>query len=294
MLTALSTAPLGLTMTTNAQFARGNDFLGTGAKVSARQVANAIGRWQSSHDDWNSIGAAGKLDAFINGDYYEDDAPVIDYSTSACIERRPGRRDFCRRNGLVQRWAHNENLALLPFGEALDDGGVVLAASVGATPAELQAEPLDPLALDVVFDALCTSQSGFVDQDVADRQRAAFVAPSGAFDAAAFDTALNDARKNVAFGYAVYPGLLWAVAITVAIQLDLYHELLDSASDKSAELQRSWQTYGPAPFLLPVPVVYLLATGAKGGGLAEANMRADDAIWIEKMRAKRAGKAVDD
>ena len=61
---------------------------------------------------------------------------------------------------LVQRWAHNENLALLPFGEALDDGGVALAASVGATPAELQAEPLDPLALDVVFDALCTSQSG--------------------------------------------------------------------------------------------------------------------------------------
>ena len=63
MLTALSTAPLGLTMTADAQFARGNDFLGTGAKVSARQVANAIGRWQS-HDEWNSIGAAGKLDAF--------------------------------------------------------------------------------------------------------------------------------------------------------------------------------------------------------------------------------------
>ena len=83
-------------------------------------------------------------------------------------------------------------------------------------------------------------------------------------------------------------------ALTVAIQLDLYHELLDSASDKSAELQRSWETYGVLPFLLPAPVVYLLATGAKGGGLAEANMRADDAIWIEKMRAKRAGKAVDD
>ena len=92
----------------------------------------------------------------------------------------------------------------------------------------------------------------------------------------------------------MYPGLLWAVAITVAIQLDLYHELLDSASDKSAELQRSWETYGVLPFLLPAPVVYLLATGAKGGGLAEANMRADDAIWIEKMRAKRAGKDVDD
>ena len=58
--------------------------------------------------------------------------------------------------------------------------------------------------------------------------------------------------------------------------------------------QRSWETYGVLPFLLPAPVVYLLATGAKGGGLAEANMRADDAIWIEKMRAKRAGKAVDD
>ena len=75
---------------------------------------------------------------------------------------------------------------------------------------------------------------------------------------------------------------------------DFYHELLDSAADKSAELQRSWETYGVLPFLLPAPVVYLLATGAKGGGLAEANMRADDAIWIEKVRAKRAGKDVDD
>ena len=246
MLAALSTAPLGLTMTADAQFARGNDFLGTGAKGSGapgRQRDRALGEPR----DRNSIGAAGKLDAFINGDYYEDDAPVIDYSTSACIERRPGRRDFCRRNGLVQRWAHNENLALLPFGEALDDGGVALAASVGATPAELQAEPLDPLALDVVFDALCTSQSGFVDQDVADRQRAAFVAPSGAFDAAAFDTALNDARKNVAFGYAVYPGLLRAVAITVAIQLDCTTSC-STRRPTSRPSWRSWRRTACCPF----------------------------------------------
>ena len=42
MLATLSTPPFAL-----AQFARGNDFLGAGPKVSARQVANAIGRYQS-------------------------------------------------------------------------------------------------------------------------------------------------------------------------------------------------------------------------------------------------------
>ena len=47
-------------------------------------------------------------------------------------------------------------------------------------------------------------------------------------------------------------------------------------------------------FVCLLLVLLILIQRPKGGGLAEANMRADDAIWIEKMRAKRAGKAVDD
>ena len=77
------------------------------------------------------------------------------------------------------------NVGLLPF---TDDA---LAASVGCTAAELNAEPIDQLAVDVVFDALAESQSGIVGREECDARRAAFTAADGAFDAAAFADGLS-------------------------------------------------------------------------------------------------------
>lgn len=128
-------------------FRRGSDLLQWGDAVTERDVVNVLGRWQT-HEEWDAIGGAARLDDFSNGDFYEDDVPAIatNFDVPDHIARRPQRRDFCRRNGLVQRCWHNENVAMLPF---TDDA---LAASVGATAEQLNTEPINPLAADVVFD----------------------------------------------------------------------------------------------------------------------------------------------
>ena len=139
---------------------------------------NAMGRWRTRFD-WNEgIGRKGLLDDYRNGDYFEEDVPKLatdfDKPMEYYIARRPQFLDFCERYGLVARWVHRENVGLLPFPD--DAEGRALAASVGCTVAELNAEPVDELAADVVFDAMSqTGLIGFAEQDEVDRARASFL-----------------------------------------------------------------------------------------------------------------------
>jgi hypothetical protein len=57
-------------------FKRGSDLLQIGDQVSARQIVNVLGRWQS-HEEWDTIGTAGKLDDLTSGDFYEEDLEVL-------------------------------------------------------------------------------------------------------------------------------------------------------------------------------------------------------------------------
>lgn len=109
--------------------------------------------------------------------FYEDDVPAIatDFTVADHIARRPQRRDFCRKRGLVQRCWHNENVAMLPF---TDDA---LAASVGATVAELNAKQINPLAADIVFDgtpAACKPSAPSDDERAGARASRLSFAPS--------------------------------------------------------------------------------------------------------------------
>ena len=81
-----------------------------------------------------------------------------------------------------------------------------MAASVGATAAELDAEPIDKLAAEIVFDALSASQSGVCPIDDCNARRASYTdAATGGFDAAAFAAGLRRAKLNICGAYAVYP-----------------------------------------------------------------------------------------
>ena len=188
-----------------SSFRRANDLLQLGGQtVSARQVVNILGRYNAS-EDWDSIGLAGKMDDFSSGDYYEDDVQLFtsDLSKGAkyYVRRSPRRRNWCKTHGLVQRWVHNENVGMLPFTDEK------LAASVGATVEELNAEPIDPLAAEVVFDALSGSMSGLAYQEQTDELRESFVDAAGGFDEAAFGNALVTSRSTIAASLLVYPGL---------------------------------------------------------------------------------------
>jgi hypothetical protein len=273
------------------QFSRGSDLLQMGEKVSAKDVANVLGRWKS-HSEWDTIGVAAKLDEYTSGDYYDDDVDELaatDFSKGEEYyqARRPQRRKFCKQYGLVQRWVHADNVGALPFTDT------ALAASVGATVEELQQTPINPRAADVVFDALCTSKAGFVDAERCDAQRASFISSDGAFDADSFEGSLRAARVTIAGALTIYPGFLILVALVAAVQLDAYSLALDAASHTADVVSANTQRYGLFPSLIPLPILFLVGRGVtrraagKAGGVAEQNLRDGDRVFKEVMRIKK-------
>ena len=271
----------------DASFHRGRDLLRVGEKVSAREIVNVIGRWQT-YEEWDSIGQARRLDDFSSGDFYEEDAEtfVTNFAVKDAMARRPQRRDFCRKRGLVQRCWHTDNVGLLPFADG------ALAASIGASASELNAEAINPLAAEIVFDALAISNAGFVRKEECDARRASFITAHGGFDAQAFGANVVGARVNVWKALAVFPGSLIAVVLVTGSQLDWYHVGLDGLSELEQKVRYNVETYGIGSALLMVPVVGVTFAGLRGPkfGIAEANVRAGDRAYLEKMRRRKRGE----
>jgi hypothetical protein len=131
---------------------------------------------------------------------------------TAC--QSPQRRQFCLKQGQVQRYWHSTNVLLLPFTSE------ALAASVGLTAAEMNQRPVNPLACDVVFDALSRSQSGITDKTLIDSRRAAYQAADGTFDVDGFASDLGLARKNCLVATAIWPGVPFAIFTLLFFQVD--------------------------------------------------------------------------
>ena len=254
-----------------ANFARSKDLLSLGDKVSERAVVNVVGRWQRAAD-WDTIGIAAQLDAVLDG-------TATEYPEGLPVEATPRRRDFCKRQGVVQRYILNATVGLLPF---TDDA---LAASVGCTAAELNAEPIDQLAVDVVFDALAESQSGIVGREECDARRAAFTAADGAFDAAAFADGLSRARRQIAVSYAIYPGIPNVIFAFVAYQLDAFSAATAASDDILKVVRENWETMGPMSLVLPVLPLALVAYGAANP--PRSSKAASDAAALDRAFLKR-------
>ena len=151
------------------------------------------------------------------------------------------------------RWVHNENVEKLPFAD--DEAGRALAASVGATVAELNAEPVDPIAAEAVFDALSGSMAGFVPQDECDQLRKSFLTSSGGLDEESFGAALSRTRRNI-FGVLVFgPGLFVFGGILTLVHW--WPVLLENTAPLRGRFEVSYAQDGPAVLLLPA-----LAIGA--------------------------------
>ena len=205
--------------------------------VSAQDVVNVLGRWQS-YKQWDSVGALRDMDRLfdenwqpkkplpvaypsffnsrraVSSDYKAEvkkleakgtdfKAETKTYAVGQKSDPRPTpqRRGWAKRNRQVQRYWHAENVGLLPFTSK------PLAASVGCTVAEMNAMPINPRACDVVFDALSRSQSGITEEEFCDERRAAWQTADGSFDAAAFEADLSTGRRTIASAYFLFPGI---------------------------------------------------------------------------------------
>ena len=254
------------------KFARAPNLLDLGdEKVTARQIVNVLGRWTTHTQWWEGIGVSVNLEAILNdpskmaelkpmseavrtksGNLRRALSPEEKAARSPA--RTPARRAFCNRNNLVQRWVHSENVGLLPFTDE------AMAASVGATAAELDAEPIDKLAAEIVFDALSASQSGVCPIDDCNARRASYTdAATGGFDADAFAAGLRRAKLNICGAYAVYPGALNLVMLGVAIKLDAYHLGLDALQEGKVNLLEQWERTGVFSLAFPAVIAAVLS-----------------------------------
>ena len=80
---------------------------------------------------------------------------------------------------------------------------------------------------EIVFDAICRSQSGITDFAWCDERRAAYETAAGAFDAEALSADLANARLSIAQSYAVFPGSLILIQLLVLYKIDAYHGFLE-------------------------------------------------------------------
>lgn len=215
-------------------FCRSTDLMSMRETVTDVEVVNVLGRW-SSHRDWDTIGELVAMDKLFDSSgvpfkQLETWSEMVDgrrigltpeEKLSVSPARSPNRRAWCKRNGQAQRWWHNANVPLLRFKSPK------LAASVGATVAEMNAMEVNPLAAEVVFDALSRSQSGIVDKATCDARRATYETADGAFDAPAFASDLAGARRTILKSYAIYPGSVNLIFGIAFIRADGYHKVID-------------------------------------------------------------------
>ena len=236
--------------------------------VSTRDIVNVLGRWQT-HSQWDTIGELKQIDTLFDWKTWQPLNPLPSVSPSFFSSRRasdsergtryakevqaalakgriensvynrenvgsrrlqgdprrtPQRRGFAKRNGLVQRVWHNENVAKLPFRSR------AMAESIGCTAVELNRLPLNPVACEVVFDALSESQGGITGATQCDARRVSYETERGGFDAAAFDAALVRGRLNVAIAYLFFPVgpslISWLVFFTKADGVRITQEYL--------------------------------------------------------------------
>ena len=145
------------------------------------------------------------------------------------VAKTPERRSFCIRQGLVQRYWFAENVGLLPFRSK------ALAASVGSSATELNRQPISPLAVEVVFDALARSKSGILKREMCDERRASY-ASTGGFDAAALASDLSRGRLKVAGSSLIFPGGPFLVQAGLFYKLDGWSQTLDYLTDAQQKL----------------------------------------------------------
>ena len=209
--------------------------------ATAKDVVNVLGRWER-YEEWDSVGPLVEMDKLFNEDWQPKEKLPVAYPAFAGMRRvsktkageeyaaavakaeregrlekaenkkyklgekndprpTPQRRGWAKRNGQVQRYWHAQNVGLLPFKNK------ALAASIGCTVNEMNALPVNPLAAEIVFDALARSQGGITEAEFANERRASWVTADGGFDAEAFEADLVEGRWTVAKAYFFFPGL---------------------------------------------------------------------------------------
>jgi len=145
-------------------------------------LVNVLGRWQTS-SQWST------RTEFIECDVREM-TDLQAYSVK--------RYEMALRLGQVERVALFQNTAKLPFS---DEG---LAKGCGMTAKDFKDLALNPVAINIVFDALAQSKNSLLPVEVCDARRMGLVSTDGSLNEAAFSVSLVKARALVIMSWFVF------------------------------------------------------------------------------------------
>ena len=120
------------------------------------------------------------------------------------------RYEMAQRLGYVERVALMMNIGKLPFQDEK------LAKAMGLEVKDLDELPINPVAVNVVFDALSESKSSMLPPDVITRRRAQFFTDDGSVNELAFTLGLLKARLHIKYILIrfVSPRLSWPACRT--------------------------------------------------------------------------------
>jgi hypothetical protein len=146
-------------------------------------VVNVLGRWQTA-DEWST------RTEFVEVEDQRKNTKDQAYSRT--------RYEMAQRLGQVERVALIQNAQKLRFRDE------ALAKGFGLTAQDFDGLELNPVAVNIVFDALAQSKNSLLPVDVVDARRRGLITPKGWLNEATFSSSLLKARALVIMSWFVF------------------------------------------------------------------------------------------
>lgn len=146
-------------------------------------IVNVLGRWESAIE-W------AKRTEFM-------DASEVNSSDVTPASTRE-RYEMAQRLGQVERIALVQNSKKLQFRDE------ALAGALGLTSRDFQDLEINPVAVNIVFDALAQSKNSMLPPEVVDERRRLLLSPDGGLDELKFSLSLFKARLLVILSWLVF------------------------------------------------------------------------------------------
>lgn len=163
-------------------------------------IVNVLGRWEDA-EEWKE-----------RSEFAIVDKPSEFTKDQAATEKR---YQMANRLGYAERVALQMNVPELPFRDS------ALAASVGLSVEDFAELPINPVAVNVVFDALSESKSSLLKPEVITQRRAGFFNAEGGISELAFSAGLIKARTAVIISWFVFgKGNLFGLLILLKVVSD--------------------------------------------------------------------------
>ena len=176
-------------------------------------VVNVLGRW-TSPDEWSE----------------RTEFAIVEKASEMTADQAAtlSRYEMAQRLGYVERVALQMNIEKLPF---RDDK---LAEAMGLEVKDFEELPINPVAVNVVFDALSESKSSMLPPDVITKRRERLFTEDGGLDELAFTFGLLKARFAVIVSWFVFGKgniagvlvLLKVISDTTGLFTDFYGTIL--------------------------------------------------------------------